>query len=680
MWLMLFIVSIMWTTNKCYAGESPESIRNEQGLMMKSFMNESINPCDNFYKYACGNWAKHQTFEKTNKSFGIFGVLTRQVNKFIDDFILFNNHTSATSEETQKILESSEVKKVQRYFSICRQQKKLKREPYIETWNVPGGWPVLNSSWSDQTFDWINITGQLKLIGGESLIDVHVGPHYENATRNTIYIFPAAFPLFQPSLFEENLIVKQIVAKMISLVIGSFGLDELKLNKTVSDVLSFETKLASVYLKDEEDEGEYDRLEDMTLEALQEIFPDIDFHRLLTIVSGQEISKSQMVTLSNGWYFENLMDLLNETKSEDLANFFLYRFGLQIGVLQPVDNYCRNEVIKHMGFFLGYIYNTAFNNERDNEDVRKLAQSIKSVFAEIIQKTDWIDSDTKAEASIKLDNLLLKVGASEDSLRFSEIKEEFSLIDFDPNDYYRSYFKLLAFSVQKPFRTLNKSNDRSDTNHNAATVRAFYSLTKNHLVIPTNVLQKPVYNFYFPNSVKYGALGYILGHEVTHSVDGNGRTYDSEGTIRQWWTEKSEEEYLNRTSCLTAQYANYTPNFLNASANSIGASTVNENIADNGGIRQSFQAYKAWFAKHPDEQETLPHLNLTNTQLFFLSFAQFYCQVTKPGSSLVSTLTDEHASGKNRVIGTLSNFEEFSKEFNCPVGSKMNPAKKCRVW
>ncbi|CAD7084707.1 unnamed protein product [Hermetia illucens] len=574
-------------------------------------------------------------------------------------------------------MESSEVKTVQRYFSICREQKKLELKPYIEAWGIPGGWPVLNSSWSDQTFDWINITAQLKLIGGESLTDVRVGPHYENATRNAIYILPAAFPVFQPIMFEENPFIKVVVSKMISTIFKSFRLDEPALNKTVSDVLSFESKLASIYPKDSEDAEEP---ENMTLERLQELLPDIDFQRFLSHVSTQVINETQEIIIIYRPYFTNLLELLNQTESGVLANFFLYRFCLQIGTLQPVDIYCRDEVIKHMGFVLGHIYNTAFNQIRDNEDVKMIAQSIKMVFANVIRKFDWIDSDTKMEALTKLDKLLLKVGASDDDLMFSKIKEEFSLIDLDLNDYYRSYFKLKAHSFQKLFRTLHKANERSDTNYNTAMVNAFYENSQNQMLIPTNLLQTPVYNFYFPYSVKYGALGSILGHEITHSLDETGRMYDSKGTVREWWTEKSEEEYINRTECLAAQYANFTPTSLNTSASSIAENTLDENIADNGGIRQSYKAYKDWFAKHSDEQETLPHLNLTNTQLFFLSFAQFYCEKIESASSFVRTLTNEHSLGESRVIGTLSNFEEFSKEFNCPVGSKMNPAEKCRVW
>ncbi|CAD7084706.1 unnamed protein product [Hermetia illucens] len=679
MWLILLLTSIIWTSNKCYAEKSPESLRTEEGLMMNSFMNKSTNPCDDFYEYACGNWAKNQIIDKSDISFEVHGVVTRKVDKFLEEAILFNNYSSATSGKVQKILKSSEVKKVQRYFSICREQKKSECKPYIEEWGVPGGWPISNSSWSNQTFDWLNITGHLKLVGSESLIDVYVGPHHKDATRNTIYILPAEFPLFKPVTFEENPIVKVVLTKLMLLHFKPFGLDKATLNKTISDILAFESKLANIFPEDS-DSADMDEIKDMTLETLQELIPDMDFQKLVNIVSNEVFNRSQEVTIAYPSYFTNLLKLLQETESKVLANFFSYRFCLQIGTTETVEVYCRDEAIKEMGFVLGYIYNTAFNDERTNEDVRAIAQNIKSVFANTVKQVDWMDPDTKKEALSKLDNLLLKVGASNNNTFFDNIKEEFSLINLDPDNYYRSYFNLMAYSNRKLFRTLNKTNERSDSNYNAAMVNAFNDMSKNFILVPPNILQGPIYEFHFPYSVKYGGLGSVVGHEITHSMDGTGRIFDSKGTVREWWTKKSEEEYLNRTKCLQAQYANYTPSSQNSSANTIGESTLDENIADNGGIRLSYQAYKDWYAKNSDEQETLPHLNLTNTQLFFLSFAQFYCEMAKPGAVLVSMLTDEHSLSKNRVIGTLSNFEEFSKEFNCPAGSRMNPTKKCRVW
>ncbi|CAD7084704.1 unnamed protein product [Hermetia illucens] len=675
--LILFLVCTIGTLHKCFGDESPDSIRTQQGLMMKSFMNESINPCNNFYKYACGNWAKRQTIGKGEYSFGVLDVITKKVNKFLEELILFNNYTSTPSEKVQSILKSSEVKKIQNYFSICREQKKLEYEPYIKAWGIPGGWPPLNSSWSNQTFDWLNITAQLKLIGVQSLIDVKVAPCYNNATRNKIYILPAKFPVFKPSTYEENPFIKRIISGFISRPLESFGLNELQIGKIVSDVLTFEIKLAGIFPGNSQQNVE---LEEMTLEALQRLMPDIDFQRFLNIVSGNVVNKSQEVTISYRSYFRNLLELINGTEPEVLANFFLYRFCLQINTIGDVDVFCRDEVITYMGFVLGYVYNLASNDEINNEDVKTIAHSINRAFQDTIRNISWLDQDTKDEALVKLNNLLLKVGASDDNLVFNNIQEEFTLIELDPNDYYRSYFKLSAFSTRKLFRELHKTNKRSESNYNTAKVNAFYDSARNHIFVPTNILQSPVYNFHFPYSVKYGALGTIMGHEITHSLDATGRRYDSNGAIRSRWTEQSEEEYLNRIQCLAIQYAKYTPSSLNTSAKSIGRNTLNENIADNGGIRQSYQAYKDWYVKHPNEQETLPHLNLTNTQLFFLSFAQFYCEMNAPAALFLKTLTHNHSLNKHRVIGTLSNFEEFSKEFNCPVGSKLNPATKCRVW
>lgn len=657
----------MWTTNNCFHSESDHH-RILKGLVMNNMMNKSVNPCDNFYKYACGMWVE----EPIGDSSGVFGLITNMMNRFLDSVISFRNYSSYShynNEKLQRILESSEVKKIHKYFSMCREQKSSEYKPYIEAWDLPGGWPIFNSSWNSRTFDWLNVTANLKLIGSGSLINVHIGTDYQDTTQNKIYILPEKFRL--PDFFEKNPKVIVEVFKLISSQFPPFGLNELDANKFVSYALTFETKLARIYHRGSNEDKE--EIDEVTLATLEGLIPDIDFHRLLNIISGEVVSRSQKVIIVNRSYFTNLSTFLKGTDPEILANYLLYRLFVDIDHLQTVDVHCTDEVRKPMDFLFGYIYNTIFNDERDNEDVRTIAQSIKSVFSDTMQTVDWIDADTKQEASTKLDNLLLEVGASDDNPTIDNIIEEVAHFDFDPSNYYKSYFNLLAYSTRKPFRKFNKRTERSDESYNTATVNVFYDILANRIIVPTIILRSPVYDFHSPHSVKYGSVGWVLGHQFTHAMHGKGRIIDSKGVVGLWWTKKSEKEYRKRIKCLQDQYGNHTPSCQTLPANTkehYGKSIFDKNVLDTGGIRLAYQAYKDWYARNPDKQETLPILTLTNMQIFFLSFAQFCCEISMP----------EHSLSENYVIGTLSNFEEFSKVFNCPIGSKMNPAEKCRVW
>ncbi|XP_010127901.1 PREDICTED: endothelin-converting enzyme 2-like, partial [Chlamydotis macqueenii] len=176
-------------------------------------------------------------------------------------------------------------------------------------------------------------------------------------------------------------------------------------------------------------------------------------------------------------------------------------------------------------------------------------------------------------------------------------------------------------------------------------------------------------------ALNFGGIGVVMGHELTHAFDDQGREYDKEGNLRPWWQNSSLEAFKNRTACMTEQYGRYTVHREKVN----GRQTLGENIADNGGLKAAYNAYKSWLQKNGDEKR-LPALGLTNHQLFFVGFAQVWCSVRTPESSHEGLVTDPHSPDKYRVIGTLSNSRDFVKHFGCPLGSPMNPGKHCEVW
>lgn len=172
----------------------------------------------------------------------------------------------------------------------------------------------------------------------------------------------------------------------------------------------------------------------------------------------------------------------------------------------------------------------------------------------------------------------------------------------------------------------------------------------------------------------YGGVGSIMGHELTHGFDVDGRRFDVKGDERNWWTKETLEAFERKTSCLRDQYSNFTFN----GGTVDGEQTLSENIADNGGIKQAFRAYKNWVPKNGEEPK-LPGMNLTNEQIFFISFARSWCAVfSNQGRQFA--LMDEHSPGPWRTKGSVMNFPEFAKAFNCRTGSSMNPVHKCTVW
>lgn len=170
----------------------------------------------------------------------------------------------------------------------------------------------------------------------------------------------------------------------------------------------------------------------------------------------------------------------------------------------------------------------------------------------------------------------------------------------------------------------------------------------------------------------------VIGHEITHGFDDNGRNFDKDGNMFDWWSNFSAMHFKEQSRCMVHQYGNYTWE-LAGGQNVSGISTLGENIADNGGVRQAYQAYLKWLEQEGKEP-MLPGLNLSHKQLFFLNFAQVWCGSYRPEYASQSIKTDVHSPLKYRVMGSLQNFEAFSEVFHCKKGTAMHPADKCRVW
>jgi len=208
-----------------------------------------------------------------------------------------------------------------------------------------------------------------------------------------------------------------------------------------------------------------------------------------------------------------------------------------------------------------------------------------------------------------------------------------------------------------------------------STINAYYDPTRNEMVFPAGIMQTPYFNLSWPWSMNFGGLGMIMGHENTHGFDNQGRDYDGTGQLIDWWTKSSSENFNSRVQCVIDQYSQYEvlPGvYVN------GELTQGENIADMGGIKNAYYAYKKLAGSEFNNPSIIK--GLSNVQLFFVAYAQGWCEVATPQALEVQVKTDPHSPARYRVIGPLQDLPEFSQVFSCPVGSYMNPRSRCEVW
>ncbi|XP_014603364.1 PREDICTED: neprilysin-1 [Polistes canadensis] len=375
-----------------------------------------------------------------------------------------------------------------------------------------------------------------------------------------------------------------------------------------------------------------------------------------------------------------VVDIVVPHSSENLRkvwlNYLHSLMNVEIGTSQSL--YCAEAVNQLMGMAVSWLFvDKSFHKEKAPK-VREMLEDIRASFATLVRKTDWMDKETKKVTLEKSDKMSLEIGHPEWLFEEGELDEYYEDINLSKTKYLDNMLQVVRSISLAKLECLHDNNlyNESFWVTDPTDVNAFHTFQVNQITIPAGILQFPFYELGL-EALNYGAIGTVLGHELTHGFDNSGRQYDSNGNLRQWWTNETISEYTERTQCFIDHYNSYYEDEVDDYIN--GELTLGENIADNGGLREAVIAYERWKARHGEEPLLPGFTHLTHEQLLFLSFAHLWCEAYT-ASSLKWMLQDSHCPGHVRLRAVLKNSKEFSEAWKCPLGSNMNPIKKCRLW
>jgi predicted metalloendopeptidase len=284
-----------------------------------------------------------------------------------------------------------------------------------------------------------------------------------------------------------------------------------------------------------------------------------------------------------------------------------------------------------------------------------------------IKDLPWMTDQTKAEALKKLAKFRRKIG-------YPDQWRDYSSIKIERGDLVGNYRRAAAFEVRRQLNKIGKPVDEREWTMTPPTVNAYYNPLMNDINFPAGILQPPFYDNKADDAVNYGGIGVVIGHEMTHGFDDEGRQFDPDGNLRDWWTPADAKAFQQRAQCIVDEYSSLSAS---QGVNVNGKLTLGENTADNGGMRISYMS----LLRAPEMQNPEKKIDgYTPLQRFFISYGQIWCQNEREEISRLRALTDPHSPGRWRVNGVVQNMPEFSQAFGCKAGEKMvrNPA--CRVW
>jgi predicted metalloendopeptidase len=363
------------------------------------------------------------------------------------------------------------------------------------------------------------------------------------------------------------------------------------------------------------------------------------------------------------------------SKKFEEAHFAFYGTALR-GVPQQQDRWKR--VLGQidppwnagLGEALGQLYVERAFPPQAKQRMLDLVENLRTALRARIEALPWMSGETKQAALAKLTALGVKVG-------YPDRWRDFSALTVKRQGYLENVFALRAFESRRQLAKLGRPIDRGEWGLSPPTVNAYYNPNKNEIVFPAGILQPPFFWADADDAVNYGAIGVVIGHEMTHGFDDQGSQYDAEGNLRNWWTEADRKAYTERTGLMVKQFDGYRP-FLDAAIN--GQLTLGENIADLGGIKVAWAALKQALGRDPNAAPPLD--GFTPGQRFFLSFATIWENNIREQQARMALTVDPHSPGKWRVLGPLSNLPEFHAAFDCHEGSPMNRpvAERPEIW
>lgn len=686
------------TDQVCY---SPECVQASAYILGK--MDRTVDPCQDFYRYTCGNWMKTTKIPSSRSHYNIFSEIDDQNKQKIRAILEKSN---AMIKKNQ----SSAVEKAIMYYHTCMDEDTVEKQgvdPIIKFIKDLHSWPLTSAhglTWTEASWDFLQALTANHLNGFSALFSMSVSVDDKNSSRYIIAFEQSGLSLAsREEYFSNHSNYKKIKDGLIEFggKIGELlGGDNSTVWTGMSDIYNLESQLAQIHVPQEELLDPAKTYHKMKVSELQDLIGSakLDLRQYLRQVFGRDLGDTSILVYTPK-YFRELGGVLNKTSKRVLANYIVWNaINAQVGyfpskfieasfLLSKVESgiasvdprwqRCVSKVNSAFGYASSALYVLDHFAKESRSKVLDIVKEIEDAFIKGIPLVSWMDDKTRETAIEKVRKIVQMIGYPDwilDSVQLDKYYENVTLVT---GEFLVSHLNIRRESVLRNHNKLGTVPDRQEWHMMPVETNAYYSQSNNQIVFPAGILQRPFFTPSFPMSFNFGTTGMIIGHEMTHGFDNKGRHYDKYGNLNNWWTDQSATSFQSKTSCMVRQYSNYTAENTHLK----GERVLGENIADNGGLKTAYMAYRHWVkSKDSNEVKDLPGLTLTPEQLFFVGFGQLWCSYYTPQYTKQAILTDEHTISKFRTIGVVSNSGDFARAFQCAPNTPMNPQIKCQVW
>ncbi len=678
---LCFGQSLMTTTDN---GSAPTSEPKKPIIFDLSAIDKTVDPCTDFYKYACGNWVKNNPIPSDQVRWGRFNELAERNN-----YLLYADLKAAADAP-----KSALQKKYGDYFAACMNvdlADKLGAAPLKPQMAAIAGLKdkkqlaalvsELHDTYAVPVFYFLGVQQDQKDSSQQIATTMQGGLTLPD--RDYYLTDDARSQKIREQYVEH-------VTKMFMLL----GDSAEKAAAEAKDVMSVETALAKGSTSRVELRNPANRYHMMTIAELQALSPDYNWATYLTSIKMNGLKSLNVATPA---FFKAMNEQIDEQSLDAIKNYLRWHalrtaapalskpfvdenFNFFQATLQgqkeqtPRWKRCTRATDAALGEAVGQDWVKQNFPPDAKANMEKLVAALEKALGEDIQSLPWMSEPTKVEAEAKLNTIRQKIG-------YPENWRDYSKLTVKRDDFLGNTERNFEFERQRNLAKLGKPVDEKEWGMTPPTVNAYYNPPQNDINFPAGILQPPFFDNSMDPAVNFGGIGVVIGHEMTHGFDDQGSKYDLHGNVRTWFTADDLKKFNERTDCVANEYSGFQ---VAEGQNLNGKLTLGENTADNGGIRIAYQALLETIAKQGAAAEpgysNGERDGYTPEQRFFISFGQVWCQNATEQSARVLAKTDPHSSGEWRVKGTVQNFDAFGKAFGCKVGQPMMPTNSCRVW
>ena len=642
-------------------------------------IDKSINPCQDFYQYACGNWMKTNAVPADKSRWGRFDQL--QEHNF---YILRDILESAQSKPNSPI-----EKKVGDFYASCMDESAIEKagaaplEPEMKR--------IAAIKERQQLVEQVS---SMHRDGLQALFAFYSQPDMHDANQTIAYIDQGGITLpdrdyylkDDPRSVETREKYQQHVQKMFELAGDSPDMAA----KEAKTVLAVETGLAKASMDRTERRNPKNRDHLMTTAEASTLAPNFDLTQYFAHSGAPKFAK---LNVGNPQFFKDVNEQLGSQSVDDWKTYLRWRtidsyapslskafvdedFAFNGKYLsgqqenEPRWERCVRSTNGNLGMALGQLYVDRTFGPEGKARTLKMVEAIETAMHQDLQQLDWMSDTTKEQAYKKLSTIVNNIG-------YPDKWRDYSSVPVKRGDYAGNVKRASTFETHRRLQKIDKPTDRKDWSMTPPTVNAYYRPPMNDINFPAGILQPPFYSKDMDDAVNYGGIGVVIGHELTHGFDDQGRKYDAEGNFRDWWTPQDAEAFEKRADCVADEYSSFVSVKDDQGEVKLnGRLTLGENTADNGGLKLAYMALSDIIGNTPVKEID----GYTPQQRFFLAFGQIWCQNVTDQEARKRALTDPHSPGRWRVNGAVQNSAAFEKAFDCKAGQPMVRENACRVW